>query len=135
MILEVLRDTQTRIGRIQAEQQKDEEESNWSYAVAEARSQRIQDVIREAIDACSGSLSPPSEPAVINLTDVLKFKLSREVQGRKGKVHYCSYCGPPFHGRRWCQDAIHMTDPGRHALAIPDRDTVRGYKESDYKQV
>ena len=89
-------------------------------------------MIREAIDSCGGFLSPPSEPAVINLTDVLKFKLSREVQGRKGKVHYCSYCGSPFHGHRWCQDAINMTDPGRHALAIPDRDTVHGYEESDY---
>ena len=132
VILRVLEAAQLRIDQIQLEQLRDEEESNWTYAVAVDRSRSIQKIIKETIDTCGGFLTPPIAPAVIKLTDVLKFKLSRDVQGWKGKVHYCSYCGSPFHGHRVCDDARNLTDPGRHALAIPDRDSVRGFEDSDY---
>ena len=96
--MRVLEAAQLRIDQIQEEQRREEEDSNWTYAVAVDRSRSIQKIIKEAIGTCGGFLTPPTEPAVIKLTDVLKFKLSRDVQGWKGKVHYCSYCGSPFHG-------------------------------------
>ena len=81
--LRVLEAAQLRIDQIQLKQMRDEEESNWTYAVAVDRSRSIQKIIKEAINTCGGFLTPPTEPAVIKLTDVLKFKLSRDVQGWK----------------------------------------------------
>ena len=100
VVFRVLESAQARIDQIQLEQIKDEDNSCWSYAVAVDRSRTIQKIIADIVKTCGGSLIPSIELTAINLTDVLKFKLSRDVQGNKGKAHYCSYCGSPFHGTR-----------------------------------
>ena len=130
--IRVLKAAQDRIDAIQAEQLKDEEDGCYLYEVAIDRSRTIKGLIREAVATCGGFLTPPMVRPELKLTDVLKFKLSRDVQGNRGKVHYCSYCGSPFHSSKACDDARNMTDPGRHALAIPDKTSVTGFENRDY---
>ena len=61
VILRVLEAAQLRIDQIQKGQMRDEEESNWTYAVSVDRNRSIQNIIKETIDTCGGFLTPPTE--------------------------------------------------------------------------